>query len=199
MSDISFAPFVLQQATAASDLQPAQALGFGVLWLPVLLAWLLLKVGFVGMAVWYAATFPYAHSRMLAVYQKPGQRPFWIGVVNAVIGLLVGLLLLQTGILAFFGALVLFCLGAFSIAGYSLAYASLGARIFPPTETAVQTRHIFWGGLAAEAAFLIPVFGWVLALGMLFRGLGAVVSALLAGRRLPVQAEEPVEPGASEE
>jgi len=163
--------------------QPAEALGMCTAFLGVLAllaVWVVLKIGFVGLAVFVDATRPELSARMLHVYRTPGKRPFIVGVLNVVGGGFLILLLLSTGVLGILGLLCLACLVTLAVIGYGAAYHSLGLRVAPVAAKESRTKAIVLGGLVAESAFFVPLVGQVLSLATLFRGLGSVVLALSA-------------------
>jgi hypothetical protein len=161
----------------------AEAVGLGsaALGLLALLALALaVKAGFVAAAVWFDSTFPQAARRMLTAYQERGKRCFLVGLVNAVVVLILVPILIRTEILALLGLLLFGCLVVFIVVGYGIGYRDWGQRLEAASDSRI--RQIVLGGLVAECAFLAPILGQLLSLGMLFKGLGAVVIALLARR-----------------
>ncbi len=157
----------------------------GLLALAVLV--LAVKAGFVAMALWYATTCPRSADRMLQFYQTQGRRCIVLGIVNLVVVLILISVLVATHILGILGILLFIALLAFVVAGYGAAYRSLGVRIRPESD-AVQA--VLRGGIAAECAFLMPVLGQLLSLGMLLRGLGAAVLTALSARKPEEQPPE---------
>jgi len=80
--------------------------------------------------------------------------------------------------LGLLGLALLLSLAALAMVGYSLSYHDLGRQL-RDERAWTPARTILLGGIAAEAAFMAPVIGQVFSIGVLFRGLGAVVSAML--------------------
>ena len=167
---------------------------------------LALKVSFIGMALWVRAMYPQAAERILETYQRPGNRCFWVGFVNGVLGAFVAVTLMATGVLSPLGFLLAAGLLALIALGYGAAYRNLGLRLFPLVEVKSSALNLVAGGAVAEAAFLFPLLGQLLSLGVLFRGLGAAVLVMLAMRRdkrakaavAPIAESAPV-PGVSSE
>ncbi|MBI5092705.1 MAG: hypothetical protein HZB26_09730 [Candidatus Hydrogenedentes bacterium] len=161
-----------------------KALGLAALLILVLVA----KIGCIGFGLWYEATYPGARDRMLAVYQTRRRKCLIVGAVNAIVGALLIVFLVATKVLGLVGILLAGTLIAFVVIGYGVGYRDLGARLASPApETPWRTTLL--GGLVAEAAFLAPIAGQVLALIMLFRGLGAVIITLMARKTILPQPE----------
>jgi hypothetical protein len=156
-------------------MEPNKALGFATLLILVFTV----KIGCIGLALWFEATYPAARDRMLTVYQTRRRKCIITGAVNAILGILLILFLFATKVLALPGILLLGALITLIVLGYGIAYRDFGARLAPPNPEATP-RTTLLGGLTLEAAFLAPVFGQLLALTILARGLGAVIIALLA-------------------
>ncbi len=148
-----------------------------------LLVLLAIKVGFVGMAAWFTRSFPAVTARALEQYKTRGERSFLWGLSVLFVTVLIILALLSSKTLGFLGILLAVCLLGFVAAGYTTAYLNLGQRLTEGSEPGSHTRTILLGGIAAEAAFLMPLLGQLLSLGMLCRGLGAVISALPQSRQ----------------
>jgi len=138
------------------------------------------KVGFVAAAVWFDAAYPQARQRMLTAYQGRAKRCFLVGLVNALVVLILVPILIRTEILALLGLLLFGCLVVCIVIGYGIGYHDWGLRLQARTGSRIQP--VVMGGVVAECTFLAPILGQLLSLGMLFRGLGAVVIALLARR-----------------
>jgi len=106
---------------------------------------------------------------------------------------LFGLLLVSTEVLALFGLALLLALGTMMVVGYGIAYRSLGLRLAMDPAAEKPLHSTLCGGAVAESAFCVPVIGQLLSLGVLFRGLGAVVITVLT-RQSKVQETEPAAP-----
>jgi hypothetical protein len=142
-----------------------------------LAAWLLTKVGYVGMAVWHTSRLSPRMRAALGAYQEHTARCIAVGAVNLAVGVGIGLVLLSREPLALAGLVLLSFLLYVTTLAFAAVYADLGARITGAGSTTL--RDVLAGGLVAEAAFLTPVAGQVLGLVLLCRGLGAVVLAYL--------------------
>lgn len=147
-----------------------------------LLGLMLLKVGFVGMAILFDLRWPNASERMLDAYQTRARRCTVIGAVNAFACTIVFLILASTNnpVPIFLAILLLLFVGALVVFGYGIAYLDLGLRLSPDAAQRTRTQNILLGGIAAESAFLMPALGQLLSLATLLRGLGAVAITLLS-------------------
>lgn len=159
----------------------------------IIFVWLVTRLGVIGMAVYFQATCPKASERMVTLYESRGMRCFFIGLLNAVLGFLLGLLLISTEVLGLLGLAVWTAVIALAAIGFGVVYASLARRMAAASGTAPSLKGVAKAGLVLEGAFLVPVVGKILLLGVAFRGLGAVVSTLLAWRRLERSGAAPSE------
>lgn len=154
---------------------PEKALGF----IAVLLACCAIKAGCVAMSIWLDKAAPAFAARALHAYQARGLRSFLLGAVNGIaLLILFGAMANGMAVFKLIGLLILFTLIAAAMTGYMIAYHDIGRRLRGERDWS-STRTILIGGLTAEAAFLAPVIGQIFSIGVLFRGLGAVISALL--------------------
>jgi hypothetical protein len=149
----------------------------------LLCALLAIKAGFIGMAVWFHAWWPHAGERVHQMYQWRGAKCFWLGAINTVVGLFVAALMIASGTLTLIGLLLITALLALATTGYAAAYLNLGLQLISPAGSQSKVRTVVLGGIVTELSFLVPVLGQILSLGVLFRGLGAAVLALMAWRR----------------
>lgn len=152
---------------------------------------LLRKVGFVGMAVWFHSAHPRVSEEMTGVFETRRWKCFILGLINAFGGGLLIIVLLQAGILAPVGLLLFAVLLTLAVLGFGAAYQSLGMRLAPPPPADTRTKAIIVGGVAVESAFLVPVIGQLLAVWVMFRGLGAIAIAIRATRRRPAAETAP--------
>ncbi len=157
------------------------AVSLGVLAILGLLA--IRKVGFVGMAIWIEATYPQAIAQMTELYRTKGRKCVLVGLVDLLAGLLLVLVLLNAKVLGILGILLFLALCYLVIMGAATAYLNLGLRLSANGAYTTQTKAMLKGGIAAECAFLVPILGQLLALGMLLRGTGAVGLTLLSRAR----------------
>lgn len=153
-----------------------RALGFIV----AVIFYLLFKAGSVAMGVWLAQAAPAFTARAVNAYQTRGKWCFFLGLVNAAVFIILAGILLNAKLepLKLPGVVLLFALVGLVTTGYTLSYHDLGQRL----RGDVSPRATLIGGLAAETAFMAPVLGQLFSIAVLFRGLGAVVSAMM-GRR----------------
>ncbi|NUM54871.1 MAG: hypothetical protein HUU46_14590 [Candidatus Hydrogenedentes bacterium] len=156
---------------------PEKALGF----MAALLGLLAVKAGCVAMSVWLDKSAPAFTARALNVYQTRGKRSFVLGVVNGLLlfFLFTALTNAQLKPLGVLGIVILLATAAAALTGYMIAYNDIGQRLRGERNWSA-TQTIIYGGITMEAAFMAPVIGQVFSIGVLFRGFGAVVSALLS-------------------
>jgi len=151
-----------------------KALGLAALFSLILLG----KIGCIGLALWFEATYPAARGRMLENYRLRRRKCIVTGTVNAILGTVLIMFLFATKVLALVGLLLLGALVSAMAVGYGLAYRDLGVKLDGGGEKAPY-RITLLGGLVLEAAYLAPVAGQILALIAAVRGLGAVIIALM--------------------
>lgn len=165
-------------------MQPEKALGF----MAFLLGCLTVKAACIALSVWLDVSAPAFTARALNAYQTRGKRSFVLGAINGLILLFLFIVLVNTQIkpLALLGILILFMLIALVLTGYAVAYHDFGSRLRGDRDWSAM-RATITGGAVAELMFLTPVVGQIFSLGVLFRGLGAVVTALLS--RGPAQSQ----------
>lgn len=176
-----------------------EALGMGMMALTALalLALLLaVKAAFVAAALWYRLRCPGAAERMYCLLQTKRSKCFWLGLANLVCGVVLALLLISTEVLGLFGLALLAFLAGCIVVGYGLAYRELGARIAPDED---GLTPMLLGGVLAETLYLLPLFGQLLSLGALVRGLGAVTLSIWLRREPIAWPEEAAPPKPAEE
>ncbi len=132
--------------------------------------------------VWYEAYYPDAAARIRTVYTDQGRRCVLLGLFNLVAWTFVAMLLISTKVLSLFGLALFAVLMGAGLIGFAPAYRELGQRLDGAADRS-RTRNLLYGFLCLEAAFIIPFVGQLLAFGVLVRGLGAVITAMLAIRR----------------
>ena len=158
-------------------MDPQKALGF----MAMLLACLAVKAGCVAMSVWFDKAAPAFTARAVYAYRTRGRRSFFLGAANGIVLALLFAVLVGSHVkaLAPVGMLVLLTTAAAAMTGYMIAYHDVGQRLRGDSNWPA-VRTIVLGGITAEVAFMTPVIGQIFSIGVLFRGLGAVVSALLS-------------------
>ncbi len=169
----------------------ADALGLGagsLAVLAILALALCIRLGVVGMALLFQATRPEAAERTARVYESKSKRCVLIGLVNLVGGLLLSGILVNIPKLWLFGVVLFLALVTFSILGFHAAYRNVGQRLREPEAPPAPIRDTIMGALVLEGAFLVPLIGQLLCLYVMLRGLGAVVIALISGRRNSAEA-----------
>ncbi len=146
---------------------------------------LLVKVGYVALSLWFGARYPAYGARVFDQYRSRPGRCCLVGAVNIGAGVILALLMIASQVLFLLGVLLLLAMGVVSVFAYGAAYRSLGQHLMPDTTPpkAFPVRQQLLGGIAAEAAFCMPIVGQILSLLVLVRGFGASVLALLAAPR----------------
>jgi hypothetical protein len=145
------------------------------------------RLGVVGMALLFQTTRPGAAERTADIYETKSKRCVLIGLVNLVGGLLLAGILANIPLLRLFGVVLFLALVTLSVLGYHAAYRSVGKRLGEPEAPPAPVRDTVLGALVLEGAFLVPLIGQLLCLYVLLRGLGAIVIALISGRRKPAE------------
>lgn len=160
---------------------PEKSLGV----IAALLVVLAVKAACIAMALWLETAAPAFMTRARHAYQARGKRCFVLGVINGVLLFVLFAVFVNAQIkpLGLLGVVILAGTVAAALTGYMLAYRDLGERLRGERGWSAQRTTVI-GGLVAEVAFLTPVFGQIFSIGVLFRGLGATISAVLS-RRTP--------------
>ncbi len=140
-----------------------------------LLAWTLIKIGYIGAALLASFTWPNATERMLQLYRERPRKCFLIGMLNGIGIPVVSVLLVSTKVLALPGLFVFAVFIALTVIAYGVVYRDFGSRF----EYSDALRCAIAGGVTVESAFFLPIVGQVFSLGFLFRGLGALVLSLM--------------------
>lgn len=181
LSQADAAPEPWGKALEAMGLQAGSTAG-----ILLVLVLLLAKAGCVAMSLWLYARSPEFGVRALSRYENHGRRCVIVGFVNGFVGLILAVLMVKSQVLALPGLLLLLLLGYAGVYAYGVVYRHLGLRLRNASERVghVTPRVHCQGGLAAEAAFCVPILGQILALFALFKGLGAVILALLSSRQV---------------
>lgn len=157
-----------------------QAVGF----IAALIAWVVIKAASLAFIFWFDAYYPEVFERIHATYTRRARRSVLLGAFNLLAWLIVAALFFSTQVPLFglLGIGVLAVLVGAAVLGYSPAYRELGERLVGDNETS-RARKLAIGGLCLELAFLTPLIGQIISFGVMVRGLGAVVAAVLAARR----------------
>ena len=152
------------------------------------------KAGCIAMSIWLDKAAPAFTARAVNAYQARGLRCFLQGLANGVVLFLLFVVSVKANIKPFaaLGVLLGFATIGAVITGYLIAYHDVGRRIRGERDWSA-TQTILFGGMTAEAAFFAPILGQLFSLGVLFRGLGAVISALLS--RDMTDSSQPGAPG----
>ena len=158
----------------------------------LLLVWLVAKAGFIGASAWLAISHPELLAQTQQVYRNQRGRCYLFGVINGGLTILIILVLLSNEVLALLGIILIASLLGALVVAYATGYADLGQSLRRPGVEHTLLRNVIDGGVIAETAFFTPVVGQILSILMLFRGLGAVVIAMLARRRATRHASAPL-------
>jgi hypothetical protein len=155
-----------------------------------------LLVGLPGMAVWLNTTYPRACERMCTIYRTRGTQCLILGAVNVIVGFLLATVLGETKLapLGILAVLILVALGVLAVMGFAAAFRAFGERLVSDPATANPAKTVALGGITLEVAFLVPILGQLLLLGVLFRGVGAAVATLLSRGRTSATPATPVTP-----
>ncbi len=192
-------------AAGGTNLANEVGMGMGGLFILALLALLLAaKAGRTGFCLWLGATYPAATQRIAEAYETRGRRCVIVGLCNLLGGLLLAALLFATEILGLAGIFILLALLVLILHGYAAAYLNLGRRLTLDNQSFSNSRTMLLGGLAGEAAFLFPILGTLLEIGIGLRGLGAAALILWTRRKhkappitqapIPPETQEPSQP-----
>ncbi len=148
----------------------------------LLCLWLLLalKAGFIGMSLLIQHAMPDFIERASEHYRK---KPRWrinlLGIANGVGVPFISLLLVNMGILALPGILLLLGYLWMAFLAYTVVYHEFGSKLFEESAERSEFKATLYGGLVAEAAFLAPVFGQLYSIALFARSLGAVTMVIL--------------------
>lgn len=157
-------------------MEPKALLGI-LLWM---LIFCIIKLGFIGMSILIQHRFSDLIERAGVLYdEKPRKLMVVLGVINGLGIPFVAILLISTEVLALPGLVVLLAYLGFALLSYTVIYRSIGAKIFDTHDTHAEVKRTLYGGLVAEAAFFTPVLGQLYSIGLFFRGLGAIILAML--------------------
>ncbi len=186
---MDMASMVIVAGTAAAEAgapvdEALKYVGLGSVLLAVLsvvLVTLLLKAAMVGAALWLEATWPRLTARSLDFYHTRPWRCYIAGLVNAIAGTSLVLLLIASSVLALVGLLLAALLVFLVLLGFATGYRAVARRLRPDAADAPGTLVI--GGAVTELVFLVPFLGQIYQLNVLIRGLGAATLAMLSHRK----------------
>lgn len=145
---------------------------------------LVLKAAVVAWNLWFAIVRPEFCERIYRVYTAHPVRSGIIGAINTAVGLFAVLVMLQIKPLGLLAILLFGGICAVHLWGRIGAYRLTADRLAGAPETPLD--HGAWLRAAAvtELAFLVPLVGQILYLGVTLRAAGAFVLAAL-GRGKP--------------
>jgi len=152
----------------------------------MLLLWLLIaiKAGFIGMAVLIQHAMPGFIGRAGEYYRKkPRWRALLLGIINGVAIPFISILLISTEVLALPGLLLLILYLWLMLLSYTVIYRCIGSSLFEELGTNREVKITLFGGMIAEAAFLMPLLGQLCSMALFIQSLGAVSLAILSRDR----------------
>lgn len=188
---ILLAQSALEERAADPTLDTLRAAAIALAVLAALALLFAAKAGRLGLSLWLAAAYPRFSGLVFDQYRLRPWRTFFLGALNLVVGLFLVLAFLQTQVLALLGFALLAALAVGALSGYAAAYRLLGIRLTGRDTLPVGLRTSLVGGVAAECAFLLPLLGQIVCIGVLCRGLGAAVIAVFVRRRPPIDDKRP--------
>ena len=159
----------------------------------MLLLWLLIaiKAGFIGMAILIQHVMPGFIERSSEYYRKkPRWRALLLGLINGAAIPFIAILLISTEVLALPGLLLLVLYLWLTLLSYTVIYRWIGSNLFKEVDTNREVKITLFGGMIAEAAFLVPLLGQVCSMVLFIQSLGAVSLAILSRNRKAEQLPE---------
>jgi len=145
-----------------------------------LMIYFTIKIGFVGMAIIIKqAKHEFIERAAVHYEKKPNRLMFMLGLANGIIIPVIGILLLNTQVLALVGILLLLFYLWLALLSYTVIYRGFASRLFSEDDVNVDAKQTFLGGLVAESAFVTPILGQAYSLFLFVRGLGAVFMAFM--------------------
>lgn len=152
----------------------------------LLCLWLLfaIKLGFIGMSILIQHAMPGFIERASKLYlKKPRRLVIFLGCINALAIPFISILLINTEVLALPGFLLLVCYLGLALVGYTVVYREIGSKLFEDIGANREVKVTLYGGMVAEAAFLVPVLGQFFSIALFIRSMGAVTLAILGRKR----------------
>lgn len=143
---------------------------------------LVLKASVIAWNLWFVHARPALGDRIYAAYTGSPRWATVLGLTNTAAVLFLAMILFQFEPLGLIALVLLAGLCAAHLWGRSACYRAMAVRLHPDGK-APSTRAFVQGGIVVECAFLVPVLGQLLYLGVTMRCAGAFVMALLASRR----------------
>jgi hypothetical protein len=133
------------------------------------------QLGIIGTSVWFTASYPQLASRIRTIYATRGGRCTVVGAIDLVLSAIVFAILANIGPLKLFALLWAIFVISTAVIALATAYWDIGGRITSDRVDTSTTRAVLTGGIVTACAFMAPVFGQVLFIATLCRGIGAVV------------------------
>jgi hypothetical protein len=160
----------------------------------VVVAALSLKSAVIAWNLWFLYSRPEFADRISTAYAARPVRATLIGLLNTAVIALVALVLLQSKPLGLLGVLLLAGLACAHLWGRTACYRGMAERLGSEPGTVPQPGELLRAAVVVELAFLLPVLGQLLWLGVTLRCAGAFTMALLSGGRprasVPAEREE---------
>lgn len=141
---------------------------------------IVLKAAVIGWNLWFISARPVLAARIFEAYTTRPVKAFLIGAVNTLLTLFVVVVLLQSKPLGLLAILLFAGLCAVHLWGRSACYRALAERLGSEPGLPPETGAWLRAAVVAEGAFLVPVLGQLLYLGITMRCAGAFCMAVLA-------------------
>jgi len=165
---------------------PRQLLLGGIAMLLLILWLLVAKVALVAFNLCAAELAPRLFRRGRAVLVASPVKSFFVGLVNVILLLIVGLVLVQHKASGILGVLLLIALLLVLFASRTLVYQLIGTRLVGEVcdpEGSPSPRAHCWGGAVIELAFLTPIIGQLAAIVVTVQTAGALILAAMSRER----------------
>jgi len=159
------------------------------------LAVVLLKAGVIAWNLWFLSARPALAARIYEAYTARPVKAFLIGSVNTALALFVVVVLLQIKPLGLIAILLFAGLCTAHLWGRTACYRVLAERLNVEPGLPPDTASWVRAAIITEAAFLVPLMGQLLYLGVTMRAAGAFCMAVLARGDGEAAGAVPEEPG----
>ncbi len=143
---------------------------------------LFIKCAFIGAACWLWCSYEIKVLKVLRAYnERPTHCTLYGGVNIFLVLIIIFIMVAQSNpLLSFIASILLIALGVMVVIGYSAGYAALALQIEDRAAISRPSlRCLLKSGIIIESTFLLPILGQLLSLKMLFRGVGALILALV--------------------
>lgn len=158
-------------------------IGTALATIAIVIVTLVLKASVIAWNLWFLHARPALGERIYTAYTGNPRWATILGVTNTAAVLFLAMILFQFEPLGLIALVLLAGLCTVHLWGRSACYRVMAERLHPEAAQPPSTRDLIQGGIVVECAFLVPVLGQLLYLGVTMRCAGALVMALLASRR----------------